>query len=98
MTEKREERVYIIKPLYQKFDDPSLDEITALVESAGASVVGAKIQILKEITPATFIGSGKLQERAFHIPKTVSGKPFQQEAHHADHPEKQSDSGGGEIR
>lgn len=72
MTEKREERVYIIKPLYQKFDDPSLDEITALVESAGANVVGAKIQILKEITPATFIGSGKLQEIKEEIEDSVN--------------------------
>ena len=72
MTEKREERIYIIKPLYQKFDDPSLDEITALVESAGASVVGAKIQILKEITPATFIGSGKLQEIREEIEDSVN--------------------------
>lgn len=62
MIEKKEENVYIIKPVCSKADDSSIDEICALVESAGAHVVGAKVQFLKEITPATFIGSGKLQE------------------------------------
>lgn len=62
MIEKIEEKVYIIKPILNKCDDNSLDEIIALAESAGAIVVGSKTQVLREITPATFIGCGKLQE------------------------------------
>lgn len=62
MIEKIEEKVYIIKPILNKCDDNSLDEIIALAESAGAVVVGSKTQVLREITPATFIGCGKLQE------------------------------------
>lgn len=62
MIEKIEEKVYIIKPILNKCADNSLDEIIALAESAGAVVVGSKTQVLREITPATFIGCGKLQE------------------------------------
>ena len=55
------ENVYIIKPLFEKNDD-SADEICALVESAGAKVCGIKMQFIREVNPATFIGSGKLEE------------------------------------
>ena len=56
------ENVYIIKPLFDKFDDDSPAEICALVESAGAKVCGIKTQFVREVNPATVIGTGKLEE------------------------------------
>ncbi|MCC6277072.1 MAG: GTPase HflX [Oligoflexia bacterium] len=52
-----------------KSDDPrlmeqSLDELAHLTETAGAVVVGVTSQRLERIVPATFIGSGKIQEVA----------------------------------
>jgi GTP-binding protein HflX len=44
--------------------DQSLDELSQLAESAGAIVVGVLKQRLEKIVPATFIGSGKVQEIA----------------------------------
>jgi GTPase len=41
-----------------------LDELAQLAETAGAVVVGIMQQRLERITPATFIGSGKVQEIA----------------------------------
>src|SRR5689334_2600850 len=44
--------------------DQSVDELALLAESADAVVVGIVKQRLEKITPATFIGSGKVQEIA----------------------------------
>lgn len=38
------------------------DEAVSLIESAGGAYCGSSYQNIKEINPATFIGSGKLQE------------------------------------
>ena len=56
------ETVYIIEPYLTTFSQENLDEIIALVESAGAKYYGHKTQFVREITPATYIGKGKLQE------------------------------------
>src|SRR4051812_37425054 len=40
--------------------DTSMDELTQLCESAGGEVVGLMTQRLERITPATYIGSGKV--------------------------------------
>ena len=60
--DKKHEIVYIIEPYFDKLSDDRLNEIKALVESAGAEVYGYKSQLIREITPATFIGKGKLDE------------------------------------
>jgi GTP-binding protein HflX len=39
-----------------------LEELERLAEAAGAQVVGKMVQNIKEVTPATFIGKGKVQE------------------------------------
>ncbi|MBR4406835.1 MAG: GTPase HflX, partial [Clostridia bacterium] len=39
-----------------------LAELARLVETAGADVLGQTYQFVKEITPATLIGSGKVEE------------------------------------
>jgi GTP-binding protein HflX len=42
--------------------DDSLDELELLAETAGMPIVGRAMQHLKQIDPATFIGSGKVEE------------------------------------
>jgi GTPase len=42
--------------------DDSLDELALLAKTAGMEVVGRATQTLNQIDPATFIGSGKLEE------------------------------------
>lgn len=58
----KNETVYIIEPYFDEFSEDRLNEIKALVESANAEVYGYKTQLIREVTPATFIGKGKLQE------------------------------------
>jgi len=42
--------------------DDSLDELALLASTAGLVVVGRAVQHLKQIDPATYIGSGKVEE------------------------------------
>lgn len=62
MNKTKHETVYIIEPYFDKLSQDALNEIFALTESAGATVYGYKSQLIREITPATFIGKGKLDE------------------------------------
>ena len=48
------------RPLFSAED--SLDELVLLAETAGVLVVGRMTQRLAQISPATFIGSGKVEE------------------------------------
>jgi GTP-binding protein HflX len=47
--------------------DDDLDELQKLTESAGADVIGRFSQPLRKISPATLIGSGKVEEIAAYI-------------------------------
>lgn len=47
-----------------KFGDDPLDELAALAETAGLVVVGRIYQNMKQISPRTYIGSGKVGEVA----------------------------------
>lgn len=58
----KNETVYIIEPYFDEFSKDRLNEIKALVESVNAEVYDYKTQLVREVTPATFIGKGKLQE------------------------------------
>ncbi len=42
--------------------EESLDELTQLANTAGLTVVGRSVQHLASVTPATYIGSGKVEE------------------------------------
>ncbi len=56
------EKIYIIQPLYgEQKATTEHDEAISLIESAGALYAGTIYQKIREISPATFIGSGKLQ-------------------------------------
>lgn len=63
----KEEIAYIIKPLFAPLKESELEEIIALAQSAGANVYGYKTQLVKQIAPATLIGSGKLEEIRFEL-------------------------------
>lgn len=56
------EKVFIIQPILNDNFKVLHDEAVALIESACAQYCGSTYQNIKEINPATFIGSGKLQE------------------------------------
>lgn len=57
-----QERVFIIQPIFSSEYRALHDEAVELIESAGASYAGSIYQEIREINPATIIGSGKLKE------------------------------------
>ncbi len=64
--EETEERVILVGVSEQDGDDTedSLAELGELVGTAGASVAGTLIQKREKIHPATYVGSGKVEELA----------------------------------
>ena len=62
-VESIKEIAYILEPVLTGDNVPEkLDEIENLITSANASVYGHTEQIIKVITPATFMGKGKVAE------------------------------------
>lgn len=59
-----EERVILVGVSERDGDDAaeSLDELAELAQTAGAEVAGTVIQKMESIHPATYVGSGKLEE------------------------------------
>lgn len=65
--ESTQEKIYIMQPITEdnEADErPLTEEAKSLIESAGAAVAGVAVQKLRNITPATVFGSGKLREIA----------------------------------
>lgn len=63
--EPHKETVLLIGAVHAKGSgDDSLDELAQLAETAGASVTGRVKQVLQRPNPATYIGSGKVEEIA----------------------------------
>ncbi|MCD8201141.1 MAG: GTPase HflX [Clostridia bacterium] len=60
--ESEAEKIYIIQPVMNEDYQAVHDEAKALIESAGAKYFGTSYQTVRNVSPATFIGSGKLQE------------------------------------
>ena len=59
------EKVYVIEPLYNDFNvdvDELINESKSLIESADGVFAGSIVVKIREITPSTYIGSGKLME------------------------------------
>ena len=56
------EKVYIIQPVENDNFRTLHQEAVALIESAGAEYAGTTYQNIREINPATYIGSGKAEE------------------------------------
>ena len=65
--ESTQEKIYIMQPITEdnEADErPLTEEAKSLIESAGAVVAGVAVQKLRNISPATVFGSGKLREIA----------------------------------
>lgn len=56
------ERVFIIEPITSPDYRALHDEAVSLIESASAAYAGAVYQEIREVNPATYIGSGKVEE------------------------------------
>lgn len=56
------EKVYVIQPVENNKFNALHDEAVALIESAGAEYIGTTYQTIREVNPATYIGSGKAEE------------------------------------
>lgn len=71
-TKKKIERAFLVGVAFSNKDDytSSLKELSRLCETAGIEVVGTDFQIVRQITPATIIGSGKIEE----IKNEIQGK------------------------
>lgn len=64
------ERAYMLFPIFNgKVEelDSRIAELKELIRTAGATVVGYSFQVLREISPATIFGSGKLEEMLTEI-------------------------------
>lgn len=62
------QKITIIEPLFDNENlEEKIDEITALCDSAEGQVVGVISQLIKQVTPATFIGKGKAEEVKFEV-------------------------------
>lgn len=65
--ESPQEKIYIMQPIIEDNEadeHPLTEEAKSLIESAGAAVAGVAVQKLRNISPATVFGSGKLREIA----------------------------------
>lgn len=80
--------VSAVLPDDQPFGDDPLEELSALAETAGLRVVGKAYQKLGQISPRTYIGSGKVEEIGRLVKNSEAGvvvldnelKPAQQKA------------------
>ena len=65
-TEKKQETAFLVGYSFRKSTDfkEELLELKRLAESAGLKVVGQDAQVVKDVTPATLLGSGKVEEIA----------------------------------
>ena len=56
------EKIYIVQPVLNEDYHALEKEAISLIESAGAVYAGTIFQKIREVTPSTYIGSGKLEE------------------------------------
>ena len=69
-TDKRKkiEKVFLLFALYDKTDiSTRIEELSSLVKTAGAEVVGSEYQFIREVCPATIFGKGKLEQFKIEI-------------------------------
>ncbi len=60
---KKTEKVFLLFALYDKTDiSTRIEELSSLVKTAGAEVVGSDYQFIREVCPATIFGKGKLEQ------------------------------------
>ncbi|MBQ9786128.1 MAG: GTPase HflX [Clostridia bacterium] len=71
-TEKQTEKAFLVGVIYSNKEDvkASLKELERLAETAGVEILGSNYQLIREVTPATLIGEGKVQEILEQIKNT----------------------------
>lgn len=70
-TKKLIEKAYLVGVIFSNKEDVdmSLIELKSLCETAGLIVVGQTYQLVRQVTPATLIGTGKVEEIKQEIEK-----------------------------
>lgn len=68
-TEKQKEKAFLVGVIYSNKEDvkANLKELERLSETAGVEVLGSNYQLIREVTPATLIGEGKVEEILLQI-------------------------------
>ena len=68
-TKKIKEKAFLIGVIYSNKEDVSsqLEELSRLAHTSGVDVVGSDYQLIREVTPATLLGSGKVEELKLKI-------------------------------
>lgn len=63
-NDKIKEKAFLVGVVYSNKEDvnASLEELARLAETAGVTAVGKAHQLVREVTPATLIGEGKVEE------------------------------------
>lgn len=62
------EKIYLLQPLFPNQDGKALqEEAVSLIDSAGALYAGTMFVSIREISPATYIGKGKLEELSVRL-------------------------------
>lgn len=63
-TKQEQESAILVGVIYRNKEDVNaqLKELERLAETAGVKVLGKTYQLIREVTPATLIGEGKVQE------------------------------------
>ena len=63
-TQKEQEKAILVGIIYRNKEDVNsqLKELERLAETAGVCVLGKTYQLIREVTPATLIGEGKVEE------------------------------------
>ena len=72
MIDKIQERAFLFEVIFNKNEDldAQFSELKGLTQTAGAEIVGQDYQLVRQITPATLIGSGKVEELKGELEET----------------------------
>lgn len=66
------EKAFLFEVVFDKNEDldAQFNELRGLVHTAGADIVGEDYQLIRQVTPATLIGSGKVEELNIKLQET----------------------------
>ena len=72
MIDKIQERAFLFEVIFNKNEDldAQFSELKGLAQTAGVEIVGQDYQLIRQITPATLIGSGKVEELKGELEET----------------------------
>lgn len=72
MIDKIQERAFLFEVIFNKNEDldAQFSELKGLAQTAGVEIVGQDYQLVRQITPATLIGSGKVEELKGELEET----------------------------